>query len=115
MVVDNQPFINPINPYQLIKMSQPAATIGSMHVCPMSDGPKPHVGGPAIQGSPTVFIGGKASLRQGDLCQCNSPAPDAVAQGSATVFINGAPAARQGDLTAHGGSMAEGVPTVFIG
>ena len=28
----------------------PAARVGDMHTCPLSDGPKPHVGGPVCQG-----------------------------------------------------------------
>ncbi|KXK21522.1 MAG: hypothetical protein UZ18_ATM001000281, partial [Armatimonadetes bacterium OLB18] len=29
-------------------MSFPAARVTDMHTCPMSDGPKPHVGGPIL-------------------------------------------------------------------
>ena len=39
-------------------MSQPAATIGSLHVCPKSTGKVPHVGGPTVAGSGSVKIGG---------------------------------------------------------
>lgn len=40
-------------------MSKFASVVGDMHTCPMSDGPKPHVGGPILPpGAPTVFIGG---------------------------------------------------------
>ena len=96
-------------------MSKPAATIGCHHTCPQSDGPKPHVGGPALQGSATVFIGGKMACRQGDQLQCSSPSVDLVQTGSGSVFINNKPAARQGDMTAHGGQIVEGSPSVFIG
>ncbi len=35
-----------------------------MHTCPMVDpGPKPHVGGPILTGSPTVIIGGMPAAR----------------------------------------------------
>ncbi|MES2345965.1 MAG: type VI secretion protein, partial [Pseudomonadota bacterium] len=35
-----------------------AARLFDMHVCPMADGPVPHVGGPVIgPGVPTVLIG----------------------------------------------------------
>jgi len=41
-----------------------AARIGDMHVCPMvTPGvpPIPHVGGPVVQGAPTVITGGMPS------------------------------------------------------
>ena len=69
-------------------MPGPAATVGSMHVCPMLNPgtpPPPHVGGPVSgPGVPTVLIGGK-------------------------------PAATVGCMTAHGGSITVGEPTVLIG
>lgn len=96
-------------------MGKPAARVGDMHVCPMSDGPKPHVGGPVMPpGEPTVFIGGIPAATVGMLCTCVGP-PDTIAKGSGTVFIGGKPAARLGDTTAHGGSITAGCPTVLIG
>ena len=45
----------------------PAARVGDMHTCPMSDGPKPHVGGPILPpGAPTVLIGGMPAARVGE-------------------------------------------------
>lgn len=95
-------------------MGRPAATLGDFHICPMFDGPKPHVGGPTIAGSPNVLIGGAPAVRQGDTAICVGP-PDAVAEGSPTVFINGLPAATQGCATVHGGLLVVGNPTVLIG
>lgn len=93
----------------------PAARIGDMHVCPMSDGPKPHVGGPILPpGCPTVLIGGVPAARVGDMAVCAGP-PDVIVMGSVTVMIGGQLAARQGDLTAHGGVIVIGIPTVQIG
>ncbi len=92
----------------------PAARIGDMHVCPMSDGPKPHVGGPVSMGCPTVMIGFMPAARVGDMAVCAGP-PDVIAKGSPTVMIGGMMAARVGDLTAHGGTIAIGCPTVMIG
>ncbi|WP_221392538.1 PAAR domain-containing protein [Dyadobacter sp. NIV53] len=93
----------------------PAARITDMHVCPMSDGPKPHVGGPILPaGAPTVLIGSLPAARVGDMCLCVGP-PDVIVKGSGTVLIGGMPAARLGDTTAHGGSIAAGFPTVMIG
>jgi len=96
-------------------MGKPAARITDMHVCPMFDGSKPHVGGP-ISGpsAPTVLIGGMPAAVAGDLCVCTGP-PDTILMGSTGVFICGKPAARMGDMTAHGGSIILGCPTVLIG
>jgi len=98
-------------------MGQPAARIGDMHMCPMvTPGvpPIPHVGGPVSLGCPTVLIGGMPAARVGDMCVCVGP-PDVIAMGSMTVLIGGQPAARMGSLTAHGGTIAIGLPTVLIG
>ncbi|MFN3848737.1 MAG: PAAR domain-containing protein [Spirosomataceae bacterium] len=92
-----------------------AARITDMHTCPLSDGPKPHVGGPILPaGCPTVLIGGLPAARVGDMASCAGP-PDSIVVGSATVMIGGMPAARQGDSTAHGGIIVAGCPTVMIG
>lgn len=96
-------------------MGKPAARIGDFHVCPMSTGPVPHVGGPILPpGSPTVLIGGMPAALLGDMCVCVGP-PDSIILGSTTVLIGGKPAARMGDSTAHGGTIVAGLPTVLIG
>lgn len=96
-------------------MGQPAARVSDMHVCPMFDGPKPHVGGPILPpGELTVLIGKLPAARVGDMATCVGP-PDAIVLGSFTVFIGGMPAARMGDSTAHGGVIVLGYPTVLIG
>jgi len=93
----------------------PAARVSDMHTCPMSDGPKPHVGGPILPpGCPTVLIGGLPAARVGDMATCVGP-PDSIVIGSMTVMIGGMPAARMGDNTAHGGVIVLGCPTVQIG
>ncbi|HEU4323211.1 MAG TPA: PAAR domain-containing protein [Roseiflexaceae bacterium] len=94
----------------------PAARVGDMHTCPMSDGPKPHVGGPILPAGavPTVLIGGVPAAVVGTMATCVGP-PDTIAKGSATVLIGGMPAARLGDQTAHGGVIVVGLPTVMIG
>jgi uncharacterized Zn-binding protein involved in type VI secretion len=94
----------------------PAARISDMHTCPMSDGPKPHVGGPILPpGCPTVLIGNLPAACVGDMAVCVGP-PDSIVKGSATVLIGNKPAARVGDQTAHGGViMPPGCPTVMIG
>ncbi len=92
-----------------------AARVADMHVCPMTTGPVPHVGGPiAAPAAPTVLIGGAPAAGVGSVCVCCGP-PDAVVKGSATVLGGGRPLARAGDSTAHGGTIAIGCPTVLIG
>jgi uncharacterized Zn-binding protein involved in type VI secretion len=58
-----------------------------MQTCPMSDGPKPHVGGPIIMGSLTVLIGGKSAARVGDTTQCSGPPGTIAPPGCPTVLI----------------------------
>ncbi|HRH48840.1 MAG TPA: PAAR domain-containing protein [Panacibacter sp.] len=96
-------------------MGNPAARIGDMHTCPMSDGPKPHVGGPILPiGVPNVLIGGIPAAVIGNMCTCIGP-PDAIVMGSTSVIIGGRFASRQNDNTAHGGIISIGLPTVLIG
>lgn len=91
-----------------------AARVGDPHVCPMMDGPKPHVGGPiSPPGCPTVLIGGMPAARMGDMAICVGP-PDTIIKGSATVLIGGMMAARALDNCAHGGMIVMGCPTVII-
>ena len=92
-----------------------AARTTDMHICPMFDGPKPHVGGPIQPGSNTsVLIGGQPAAIVGDMCICSGP-PDSIVQGSGSVLIAGKPAARMGDSTAHGGKIIIGHASVLIG
>jgi uncharacterized Zn-binding protein involved in type VI secretion len=96
-------------------MGQPAARLTDMHVCPMMNGPVPHVGGPILApGCPTVLIGTLPAARATDQAACVGP-PDVIAAGSPTVLIGKLPAARLGDSTAHGGSIILGCFTVLIG
>lgn len=96
-------------------MSQPAARVSDMHTCPMSDGPKPHVGGPILPPCQASVLTCKLpQARVGDLAICAGPT-DVIVKGSGTVLVGGRPAARVGDLTAHGGVIVVGCPTVLIG
>ena len=56
------------------------------HVCPLSDGPKPHGGGIVTVGSATVNIGGLPAARQGDQVIEAGP-PNPIAQGATRVNI----------------------------
>jgi uncharacterized Zn-binding protein involved in type VI secretion len=93
----------------------PAARLSDMHVCPMFDGPKPHVGGPILPPCcPTVLIGYLPAARVGDMATCVGP-PDTIAMGSTSVMIGNMPSARIGDPTVHGGAIVMGCFTVMIG
>ena len=66
---------------------QPAWRAGTdVHVCPLFDGPKPHVGGTVALGSMTVTIGGLPAARQGDMV-VEAGAPNSIAAGAPTVTI----------------------------
>lgn len=92
----------------------PAARSTDMHVCPMTTGPIPHVGGPVTTGVVSVLIEGSPAATVGSVAICVGPA-DTIVTGSATVLIGGLPAARVGDRTAHGGTVIAGSATVQIG
>ena len=65
----------------------PAWRAGSdTHTCPLSDGPKPHVGGVVVKGSMTVMIGGLPAARMGDSVVEVGP-PNAILLGCMTVMI----------------------------
>ncbi len=65
----------------------PAARVSDMHICPMFNGPVPHVGGPILPpGSVTVLIGNLPAARVGDMATCTGP-PDTIAMGCMTVLI----------------------------
>jgi uncharacterized Zn-binding protein involved in type VI secretion len=72
--------------------------------------PSPQSGGPIIQGSPDVSVGGNSAARQGDTTKTGAP----IVQGSPDVFINGKPAAVSGDSTACGGAVVGGSSSVFV-
>ena len=58
------------------------------HACPLSDGPKPHVGGTVAKGSLTVMINGLPAARQGDMVVEAGP-PNSISVGEPTVNIGG--------------------------
>jgi len=66
----------------------PAACVGDPHVCPMFDGPKPHVGGVILMGSTKVFICNKPAARVGDLTQCVGPSGAIAPPGCPQVLIS---------------------------
>jgi uncharacterized Zn-binding protein involved in type VI secretion len=100
----------------------PALRLGDTALCPLSDGPKPHGGGPITPAAtvPSVLIGGAPAAVANNVpggIVCVSPVPNGIAQGSATVLIGGFPAARVGDMTMHSAPIGPGPgsSTVIIG
>jgi uncharacterized Zn-binding protein involved in type VI secretion len=67
---------------------QPAWRVGDSHLCPLFNGPQPHVGGAVAVGSVTVTIGGQPAARQGDLVMEAAP-PNGIAAGCPTVLVGG--------------------------
>ncbi len=56
--------------------------------CPLSDGPKPHVGGVVLKGSTKVFINNLPAVRQGDSV-VEAGAPNTISQGYPKVDLGG--------------------------
>lgn len=88
------------------------------HGCPAC--PHPAIG-PAVGGSPDVFVNKRPALRVGDPgvhAACCGPNTWTAQQGSGTVFINGKAAHRLGDADKHCGGMGkliEGSGNVIVG
>ena len=84
----------------------PAARVTDMHVCPMFDGPKPHVGGPILKGSMGVLIGNMPAARVMDQCTCVGP-PDMIIKGATKVLIGDGGAGGGGGSGSGGGGSAD--------
>lgn len=66
---------------------QPAWRAGmDAHVCPLSSGPVPHVGGVVAGGSTSVLINGVPAARMGDKIVENGP-PNTIVAGEPSVLI----------------------------
>lgn len=66
--------------------NKPAARVMDNHVCPITDGPKPHVGGPIITGAWTTLVCNMPQARVTDIALCTGP-PDMIAVGENTVLV----------------------------
>src|ERR1700761_8580213 len=100
------------------RLGDKAQVQNDAHGCPGC----PHPGvGPAISGSPTVFINGLPALRVDDVgihAVCCGPNMWTAQQGSQTVFINGKAAYRMNDPSKHcggQGKLIEGSDNVIVG
>src|SRR5262245_27532367 len=102
-----------------------ATTVGDLakadadaHGCPACPHPST---GPAILGSPTVFINNMPAIRKDDLgmaAVCCGPNMWTAQMGSTTVNINSKAAVRKDDMTKHCGGTGKtilGSPDVIIG
>jgi uncharacterized Zn-binding protein involved in type VI secretion len=68
---------------------QPAwRALSDTHVCPLSNGPSPHVGGVVAKGSTSVLINGLPAVRQSDVIQ-EAGGPNPITGGCLTVLIGG--------------------------
>ena len=65
---------------------QVAAVKDDQTTCPLFNGPVPHIRGPIVSGSATVFIGGKPAARVGDVNAENGSSAT-IATGASTVNI----------------------------
>lgn len=74
---------------QVLIGGQFAACMGDLQVCPLFDGPKPHVGGVILKGSSKVFIGNKPAARVGDPTECKGPPGVIAPPGCPKVLIGG--------------------------
>jgi len=96
-------------------MGIPVVVVGKKHICPMSDGSKPHKGGTVTEGVDGVLIDGIPVAVKGSKCVCDgSPKANSITIGSPGVFVDGEPIAIVGSMTEHGGVVIEGVPGVTI-
>jgi uncharacterized Zn-binding protein involved in type VI secretion len=100
------------------RLSDQAHADADAHGCPGCPHPTT---GPAISGSPDVFVNARPALRVGDVglhAPCCGPNQWRADTGSDTVFINGRPAHRIGDDTRHcggPGALREGSNDVIVG
>jgi uncharacterized Zn-binding protein involved in type VI secretion len=100
------------------RLGDKSQTPADGHGCPGC--PHPAIG-PAITGSPTVFVNSLPALRVDDMgihAACCGPNMWKAVEGSATVFINGKAAHRMGDKDKHcggDGKLVQGSANVFVG
>lgn len=60
--------------------------VADVHVCPLSSGPVPHVGGPVTVASISVMINGFPAARLGDTLVESGP-PNTITGGCSTVNV----------------------------
>ncbi|HKP81810.1 MAG TPA: PAAR domain-containing protein [Pyrinomonadaceae bacterium] len=81
------PLVPGIGSVNVLIGNRPAwRAVADVHVCPLVDGVKPHVGGVVAVGSTSVLINGLPAARQGDQV-VEAGAPNAILLGEPTVLI----------------------------
>ncbi len=100
-------------------MTMPGSKWLDIHVCPMTTGPVPHVGGPVVgpvPPMPPVLACMMPPSRTGDMAVCAGP-PDFLLKASTTVVVAKKPWVRiVMDPTSHGGMITgPGATTVIVG
>ena len=81
------PLVPGIGSVNVLIGNRPAWRAGvDVHVCPLVDGLKPHVGGVVAVGSTSVLINGLPAARQGDQV-VEAGAPNPILLGEPTVLI----------------------------
>lgn len=91
-----------------------AATVASMHVCPASTGPVPHVGLVVVVGVPTVILVASPAATVGAMAVCIGPPDKVLAPASPTVLVGGKPPVGIASACAHGGKVVSTLaPTVL--
>ena len=95
-------------------MPFPCAMLTSFQLCPMLDGPVPHVGGVIVESTCDNVIAGilpAASMLSTAIC---IGPPATVLDGSPTFIADFMPVAVMLSTTDHGGEVLEGLPTMLI-
>jgi len=99
-------------------MSKLAVTVhpNPNHVCPQSDGPKPHSSVLILPNNSQVFFEKKQVCLDGNPLQCMaSPSPNKAVASNTVVYVQGKKVIRAGDNTQHGGKILPNTSTIFIG
>ena len=85
-----------------------------MQMCPMCDGPVPHVGGVILETTcDNVIAGFLPAASMGAVAMCIGP-PAEVVDGSPTFIADATPVAVMLSATDHGGMVLEGEPTMLV-
>ncbi len=92
----------------------PCAFLTSFQMCPMVDGPIPHVGGVILETTAVnIIVGIFPAAVIGSMAMCIGP-PANVVDGSPTFLADCDPVAIMLSSTDHGGMVLEGEPTVLF-
>ena len=95
-------------------MVMPAAFLTCMQVCPLLDGPIPHIGGPILETTAdNIILGILPAATIGSVAMCIGP-PAMVVDGSPAFIADVMPVATMLGETDHAGVIIEGEPTIIV-